>query len=103
MLTVKEFKEAKEYWWCTVQVQTFRDEMATLEQRGSVKRSSKLMPFHPFLDPQGLVQVGGRVNQAELSYSKRHSILLLGDHILTKVIVISEHKHLLYYMQVLRW
>ena len=61
-----------------------------------MKRTSKILTFHPFLDSKGLLRVGGRIHQADLQYSKRHPLLLPGIHTLTKLLIDSEHRRLLH-------
>ena len=79
-VSIKELKDSQCYWWKPVQQETFMDEIVTLEEKRTTMKSSWLLPFHPFLDPQGLLHVGGRINQAELPYSKRHPVILQGNH-----------------------
>ena len=72
------------------------DEIITMEEKATIKKGSRLLPFHPFLDPHGLLRVGGRINQAELPYSKRHPVILPGNHKLIKLMITSEHQRLLH-------
>ena len=96
LLSTKEWKDSEYYWWRTVQQETFMDESIAMEEKRTMKKSCKLLPFHPFLDPQGLLLVGGRINQAELPYSKRHPVILPGNHRLVKLMITSEHERLLH-------
>ena len=54
------------------------------------------MTFHPFLDPKGLLRVGGRIGRANLPYTKRHPILLPRCHVFTELLIRSEHRRLLH-------
>ena len=72
------------------------DEIIAMEEKRAMKKSSKLLPFHPFLDHQGLLRVGGRINQAELLYPKCHPVILPGNHSLVKLMITSEHERLLH-------
>ena len=96
MLTTAELKYSEHYWWRTVQCQTFLDEIVILDKGGRIKNNSKLLPFHPFLDPLGLLHVGGRIDQAELFYSRRHPVLLPGIHDSVKLMINSEDGQLLH-------
>ena len=57
---------------------------------------NKLLPLRPFLDPDGLLRVGGRLGLSELPYTKRHPVVLPGKHQLTKLIIRNEHTRLLH-------
>ena len=40
------------------------------------KKGDKLMPFTPFLDEDGLLRVGGRLNKAPLTYNAKNPLVL---------------------------
>ena len=50
-LSTKELKDSEYYWWRTVQRETFVDEIIAMEEKRTMKKSSKLLPFHPFSGP----------------------------------------------------
>ena len=70
--------------------------MKILGKGKALLRSSKLLPFHPLMDEQGLLRVGGRTAQTRLSYSRRHPLILPGDNPLVRLIVRTEHVRLLH-------
>lgn len=57
----------------------------------SFPKIATYLPFHPFSDKTGLLRVGGRECNSELSYSRMHPIILHGKHLITKLLVQSEH------------
>ena len=57
---------------------------------------SCLLSLHPFLDSSGILRVGGRKQNAKLSYSSLHPVILQGKHPVTKLIIHSEHLRLLH-------
>ena len=71
------------------------EEMELLKKNANLEKSSQLLNLRPFVDSSGLLRVGGRQQHAELSYSKKHPIILHHKHPLTHLLVRSEY---LYYM-----
>ena len=59
-------------------------------------KSSKLLPFHPFVDTKGLLRGGERTSEAKLHHSKRHPILLPGDNRFVRLVITYEHQRLLH-------
>ena len=59
-------------------------------------KTSSLLSLYPFLDSNGSLRVGGRQCNLKGSFSSQHPIILPGKHLITKLIVHSEHLHLLH-------
>ena len=55
-----------------------------------------LLSLHPFIDQSGLLRVGGRGQNAKMSLSVKHSVILPGKHPLTSLIITSEHNRLMH-------
>ena len=56
-----------------------------------VPSNSKIIDLNPFFN-EGLIEVGGRIRQANLSKERKHQIILLKDHLLTQLITRNEHE-----------
>ena len=95
-LSTLELNAAEEYWLKVMQGEMFGEELSLLQDGKELPRKSKLLSLRPFVDAQGLLRVGGRASLSKLSYSRRHPIILPSDHVLTKLIVHSEHLRLLH-------
>ena len=96
-LTVQELVNAECFWLSLSQQESFPDEIRSLEADHPLPKSSKLLPFRPFLDKSySLLRVGGRMSNSKLSYSRSHPIILHGNHPLVKLIVRTEHLRLLH-------
>ena len=76
VLTTKELKEAEVYWFKKIQCSGFPHELKALRENKTLPRASKLITFRLFIDGQGLLRVGGRLELGRLSYGRRHPILL---------------------------
>ncbi|XP_018398110.1 PREDICTED: uncharacterized protein LOC108776097 [Cyphomyrmex costatus] len=63
----------------------------TLLIKGAPLGSSPLVSLSPFLDDQGLLRVGGRLKNSQLTYDACHQILLPKNHRLTQLIIQQEH------------
>lgn len=59
---------------CIKQVQEcdFAEEINSLKTRGSVANRSVLRTLYPFLDKNGILRVGGRLSQADVSYDQNY-------------------------------
>ncbi|XP_036344475.1 uncharacterized protein LOC118753713 [Rhagoletis pomonella] len=67
-------------------------EYSELKAGRVVSSSSKISSLNPFLDNTGLIRVGGRLQNAALSFNAKHPIVLPRHHPLTNSII--EHFHL---------
>nr|XP_029722627.1 uncharacterized protein LOC109404313 [Aedes albopictus] len=75
-----------------IQQQHFCKDIARLQRGLPVESSSTLHQLHPFLDESGLVRVGGRLRQSDLSYDNKHPILLPTRSIFTSLVLVEEHQ-----------
>ena len=96
VLTVREFVEAETYWTSISQNESFGSELKSLISKDSLPSNSSILSLHPFIDPQGVLRVGGRKQESKLAYSRMHPIILDGKHQLTKLIIRTEHERLLH-------
>ena len=74
----------------------FNKEIQTLLSNKLLNRKSFLLSLTPFVDNDGLLRVGGRLQLSKYQYNKRHPILLPKNDHLTNIIFIHEHKRLLH-------
>ncbi len=60
-------------------------------------KNSRLHPFRPLWDGENLVlRVCGRMSNSSLSHSQSHPVILDGKHLLTKLIIPTEHLRLMH-------
>ena len=95
-LTSEELVKAETYWVSLSQRAHFSQEIESLQSNSPTPESSPLFVLHPFVDSSGLVQVGGRMQNARISYASRHPIILHGRHPIARLIISSEHSRLLH-------
>ncbi|KRY49296.1 Histone H2A [Trichinella britovi] len=58
-------------------------ELQALTLKGRVVATSRLSRLDPFVDEEGFMRVGGRLENAELPSHMKHPVILPGDHALT--------------------
>ncbi|XP_076394921.1 uncharacterized protein LOC143265617 [Megachile rotundata] len=89
-LTVAELQEAHTRVIKLVQSVAFAQDLQNLKT-GELHSKSKLRSLHPFLDSQGILRVGGRLQNATIPFAQKHPILLpKGNHI-TDLIIREAH------------
>ncbi|XP_076384097.1 uncharacterized protein LOC143261866 [Megalopta genalis] len=89
-LTIKELQEANIRIIRSVQSVTFTQDIKNLKS-GELHPRSKLRPLHPFLDNEGILRVGGRLQNSALTFAQKHPILLPRSHHVTDLIIRDAH------------
>ena len=78
------------------QQEIYAQEINDLCKKGQVLSKSHLEPLHPFLDKEGCLRVGGRLQHSHLPYDSRHHLILPPAHHLTGLIIMNEHLRLMH-------
>ncbi|XP_049886662.1 uncharacterized protein LOC126381185 [Pectinophora gossypiella] len=79
-----------------VQLESFPNEYTCLINKLPVKTSRNLSGLNIFLDQNNVIRVGGRLNNSEFAYDKKHPILLCSKHYFTLLLHRHEHNRLLH-------
>ena len=95
-LTTNELRKAEKYWYMTAQLEHFKNEIDTIKSKSAFSKSSQLLSLRLMFDSSGILRVGGRQQNSQLSYSQQHPIILHSKHPLTCLIIHSEHLRLLH-------
>ena len=96
-LLVNELVTAENYWISVVQNDYFADEIEKIENSQSLSNKSCLLSVRPFIDSNKLLRVSGRIpTSSSLNEDVIHPIILHGKHLVTKLIVRTEHIRLLH-------
>nr|CAH7738741.1 unnamed protein product [Callosobruchus chinensis] len=95
-LSSSELSAALTYLVKLSQTESFPEEIATLKRRNSLQTSSKLLSLNPFLDDDGLLRVGGRLQNSSFHYEVKHPAIISSKHKFTKLLFEAEHKRLLH-------
>ena len=90
-LSAQEIEEAHLRLIKLIQAQAFSKDIKNLKNSKNLDTRSKLLNLNPFLDHNGILRVGGRLKNAEISYAQKHPILLPRSQHVTNLIVRNEH------------
>ena len=95
-LTSTELRDALHACIKIAQQQIYAQEISDLSKKGQVSAKSQLQPLHPFLDKEGFLRVGGRLQHSHLPYDSKHQLILPPAHHITELIIMNEHMRLLH-------
>ena len=95
-LSVQELNQAKTYWISVSQRVHFDKKVKALETKTRISQSSFLRSFNPFFGKAQLLRVGGRESNLKLPHQIQHPVIIHGKHLLTKLLIRSEHIRLLH-------
>ncbi|KAH9636830.1 hypothetical protein HF086_017073 [Spodoptera exigua] len=74
----------------------FSEDILNLKRKGNVRSSSKLSCLRQFLDKDGILRVGGRLEQASITYAAKHPIILSPGSRLAELIIHQAHIYTLH-------
>ena len=86
---------AEEHWIASAQQTAYPKEL-TILQAGKELCNKQHLPLCPFIDQRGLLRIGGRIGLSQQPYERCHPLIIPSKHILTKIIIRSEHLRLLH-------
>ncbi|XP_045535849.1 uncharacterized protein LOC106710483 [Papilio machaon] len=90
-LSASELNKSLAYLAKQSQKESFEKEYDALRKGQQLSTNCKITSLNPFLDDDGIMRVGGRLNKSNYSHNKKHPIILDGKHRLTKLIFEREH------------
>ncbi|XP_055623198.1 uncharacterized protein LOC129766644 [Toxorhynchites rutilus septentrionalis] len=90
-LAMNELKDALKHIIKISQKKKFTSEIQQLTTNKKLSNSSSLLTLRPFLDQDGLLRVGGRIQAAGLDYDQLHPIILPANCKLTFLIAVDKH------------
>ncbi|XP_062541389.1 uncharacterized protein LOC134209417 [Armigeres subalbatus] len=96
VLTVEELSMSRKKLVKLAQTDSFGEEIRELGRGKTVSKRSNLRLLSPFLDSDGIIRVGGRLNLSEQPYHTKHPILLPSSHPFTRSVAIDYHNKLLH-------
>ncbi|XP_063911125.1 uncharacterized protein LOC135128161 [Zophobas morio] len=90
-LSVEELDAAHINTIKLVQKDQFSSEIKELQSNGFINNNSHLKSLNIFMDDNGILRVGGRLQNAKINYDMKHQILLPKNHYVTKIIIRDAH------------
>ena len=79
-----------------VQGRHFESEIRSLKEGASIQPSSRLQQVSPFIDDEGVLRVGGRLENAPLVFASQHPALLPEEGRVTHLIIQDAHRQVLH-------
>lgn len=93
MVSVEDLEDARKYVTREVQQQVFANDYRCLKDGKTIPKNSQLKRYSPFLDPEGIIRMRSRLQEAEyLSAEQRNPIILPSKHHFTFLIVTEIHQ-----------
>ncbi|XP_062716004.1 uncharacterized protein LOC134291800 [Aedes albopictus] len=94
-LTTEEIDRAEAALVRLVQLQCFSSDIEQLQRQQHLSAKSRLRWFHPFLDDDQILRIGGRLGNSRLSFTSKHPVILPSSHAFSALLVRSFHlRHL---------
>ncbi|XP_018400802.1 PREDICTED: uncharacterized protein LOC108778188 [Cyphomyrmex costatus] len=90
-LQVQELERSMQALLLMAQGDEFNEEIHQLTQKREISSKSKILSLSSFIDTNGLLRVGGRLQEASLDYHQKHPIILPKKHHFTSLIIMQEH------------
>ena len=93
-LSAAELEHAGQVTVKALQKEAFPVELKALTADGNKKtvpKDSNLLLLDPFLDPNGLIRVGGRLRNSPLTFQEKHPVLLPKGHHLSELVIRHFH------------
>jgi len=91
-LSVDELERARKCLIKKEQKSVFFEELIALEKRCDISKKSRLRDLNPFIDEDGLLRVGGRLQHSELQHDAKYPVILPHRSHLTELIIEHEHR-----------
>ncbi|GFS45902.1 integrase catalytic domain-containing protein [Trichonephila inaurata madagascariensis] len=93
-LTSEELSEAERFWKQVEQEKFFPEEKSLKDNK--IEKESPLYNYMPYLDENGLIRLGGRLEFCNLSIDEKHPLILPKNSWLTTLIVRREHNKVMH-------
>lgn len=90
-LKLNELRNAEIVILKLIQHSQFGKEIHSLKNTRTLHKESHLYKLDPFIDQNGLLRVGGRLKNSDISFEKQHAIILPKSNFVTDLIIISFH------------
>lgn len=90
-ITSTELEKAMEIHCRQAQAAHFKSDILTLKKDNKLHSNSKLLQLNAFLDKNGVLRVGGRIEKSSLTYNEKHPIIIPKDSHLATLILRHAH------------
>ncbi|XP_018404146.1 PREDICTED: uncharacterized protein LOC108780827 [Cyphomyrmex costatus] len=77
----------------------FAEDLKRLQNNRELTQTSPILQLRPFLDKDGMIRVGGRLQATSWNFERKHPILLPRQSRITRLLIERKHRALLYASQ----
>uniref|UniRef100_A0ABD2WDA2 Integrase catalytic domain-containing protein n=2 Tax=Trichogramma kaykai TaxID=54128 RepID=A0ABD2WDA2_9HYME len=91
-----EWREARFMCFRWIQAHHFEDDVRAVTAGEKLPKRSRLRALHPFIGTGGLLRVGGRLQNAPLTYDEKHLIILPGHCLIMRRLIEQAHRDTLH-------
>ncbi|XP_071582573.1 uncharacterized protein, partial [Temnothorax nylanderi] len=95
-LTVSEIEAERRFWVKSIQNASFSSEIKVLQKGQSLPKSNSLAILTPYLDSDGLLRVGGRLQHSQLPDNSKHPLILPKTSAFTTLVIADAHSRTLH-------
>jgi len=96
LINTSELRQAQNKIIQIVQRKHFKREIMSLEMRREIDKKSQLLHLTPFLDENGILRVGGRLQNSSLQFDEKHPIIIPHEDHLSTLIIQDAHQRTLH-------
>ncbi|XP_038153297.1 uncharacterized protein LOC119791326 [Cyprinodon tularosa] len=89
--TVEELIQSRNAIIRSVQQETYAEEMECIRTQREIPKNSPLRMLDPFIDEDGLLRVGGRIQASQLGYEEKRPLIIPGMHHVASLLVKHHH------------
>ncbi|XP_041451960.1 uncharacterized protein LOC121405358 [Drosophila obscura] len=91
-LTVSDIQQGTHLLVRHVQLASLWSDIKEIRRNGQVRKSSSISSLSPFIDPSGLLRVGGRLGNSSLPLNAQHPLILPKGHPLKSAMISYYHQ-----------
>ncbi|XP_023314646.1 uncharacterized protein LOC111693641 [Trichogramma pretiosum] len=91
-LTLSELRWAKIACYKVIQREYYSTEISLMKQGKALPKRSNLRSLTPFIDREGIIRLGGRLQNSPLSFGERHPVILPGSCEIVRRLISGIHK-----------
>lgn len=95
-ITTEELQQSAEIFIKKTQEMYYCEELRCLSKNIQLEKKSKIRNLNPFMDKNGLLRVGSRLQEAQLTYDRKNPILIPYKSSLTDLLMEEAHKRTLH-------
>ncbi|XP_025764213.1 uncharacterized protein LOC109202672 [Oreochromis niloticus] len=91
-LTVDELNQAQNLVIRAVQQDVYAEEIKCVQKHEKLPKTSPLKTLDPYLDKEGLLRVGGRIRDSNISQGEKNPLIVPGHHHVAALLIKHYHE-----------